>query len=252
MKKIIKLLIFIMLFASTTLGCEVNKKNEVKENDIKEEKIDIKSNENNEENDSIVEETQTYDYDDILVVYKYYNLKNGEVFSKLKAYDKDDKVLWEFTSDTVADVQFPVYEFLGGYNDVVLLKENKDIIVFDIKTGKERKRIKDVNYGLDFFAYDFVPDKNGDSGKNYLFINAANGLSIEFLEKVYIYDADTFELVKIVNMPEKFQNEEYRIEEHGGGKFITFIEYHTTGNIEHTIALTDMLEDNFESKYKNN
>ena len=43
----------------------MNKKDQVKENDIKEDKIDIKSNDNNGENDSIVEETQTYDYDDI-------------------------------------------------------------------------------------------------------------------------------------------------------------------------------------------
>lgn len=241
MKKIVKIftLIMMVLSLSVTLGCE-REEGKVKEHGVSDEIVDVTSNSNGNNSEKIVEDTITYSgADSILVVYKKYNVNQGETFSTIKAYNKDDELIWNYTTETVADPQYPIYKFLGGHFDYVFLKDNKDIIVIDIRTGKEYKKIENVGYNISLIGID----------TNYIYIGNEDGNGL-FLNSISLYNQETLEHIDDINIPEKYKNMEYSIRE-GDGIFMIFSEYHAnSSDIEYSILLDLNTLKKFDSNIK--
>ena len=264
MKNKFKALTILMtvLCASATLGCSTSVTVEEHDDKIEEVNIEVKSNSNitsnidsnsNTESNSNVTSNKTSnkisnktsnktnnddkaldfttsytDYGSIIVTYKKYNVNQGETFSVLKAYDAEDEIIWQYTTKTVADPQFPIYNFLGGENDVVFLKENKDVIVLDIKNGKEKTRLKDVGYAAKYI---------GQNDSNLYFVEAP-GLGA-FASYLQVYDESSYKKVAKVTFPEKYQYMEFITSSDSGGYKIEFF---PVGGDETTKPITVYLD----------
>ena len=231
--KVVALLIA-LLISSATVGCKA--KIEVEEHDDPNGKIAIEINSNtnkedeksnevnsNEANSNETNGNLNLDYKEEYtskhagekIIYKKFNVNEGETFSTLKVYDKNNKLIWDMTTETVADWQFPVNSLLGEYNGNIFFKYSEDVAVLNIKNGKEIHRFKNLGNVLDYLAVD-------NEGRLYISKNAG----IAGIEKVYVYDIKTFaSITTLINKSDKYEYMYDDVEEKGNVPYIRYYEF---------------------------
>ena len=210
----------------------------VKSNTTSNKKSNTTSNKtSNKENDYFLIFTTSYnDYNDNNIVYRSYSPTPEEVFGLIIGYNKNGKEIWRYTTKTVEDVQFPIYEFLGGDGYNIFLKENSDVIVINSNTGKEVSRIKNLAYRLELL----------NSDDNYIYI--ANGDSVfDFINYIYVIDRKTYKLKTKVSLSEKYANSTFEVD-HAG--YLILSQYENEKDVpKYKFKLSDVANSNWsESK----
>ena len=153
---------------------------------------------NKQETNYYLEGTETYvDNDGNTILYRVYMDRKGKTYSAITALNKSNKEIWKYTTKVTEETQFPEYDFVGGGENIIYLKDGQNLLMINTKNGKVVHEFKNFSSGPANYRgmystqkYDFIPIYSG----------------IADMSVIKVIDRESRKIIKVVYRP---STEEY-------------------------------------------